>query len=334
MAASGHSERAAHPIQVAARRTGLSTYVLRAWEQRYKAVLPERSASGRRLYSDADIERLRLLQFAMSGGRRIGDVADLPSEELAALCASDRHAASARARRSVSELDRESAAIHHHACLDAIHHMNSRALESALYGASVAVSASVLLDQIVALLLHEIGDQYCDGTLRIGAVHMASASIRSILGTLKFYANVQHAGPRIVVGTPTGEKHELGALMAAVMAASEGWDAVYLGTDTPAIEFANAARRTRAAAVALSIVHPVDPGLLDGELRRLREQLGTGAAILVGGAAAARCRGCLEEIAATILDNFTSMRVTLGLVSPAGRTLPEHASAHHPDAAE
>ncbi|MDQ4146702.1 MAG: MerR family transcriptional regulator [Pseudomonadota bacterium] len=57
-------KQAAHPIQVAARRTGLSTYVLRAWEQRYALVTPQRSASGRRRYSDADIERLQLLQFA------------------------------------------------------------------------------------------------------------------------------------------------------------------------------------------------------------------------------------------------------------------------------
>jgi MerR family transcriptional regulator, light-induced transcriptional regulator len=50
-----------HPIQVVTRRTGVSADVLRVWEKRYAVVTPIRSASGRRLYSDADIERLRLL---------------------------------------------------------------------------------------------------------------------------------------------------------------------------------------------------------------------------------------------------------------------------------
>ena len=68
-----HEKR--HPIQVAARRAGLSPHVLRAWEKRYgDVVAPGRSAGGRRLYSDADIERLRLLHEATRAGRRIGDV--------------------------------------------------------------------------------------------------------------------------------------------------------------------------------------------------------------------------------------------------------------------
>jgi DNA-binding transcriptional MerR regulator len=62
-----------HPIQVVARRTGLSPDVLRVWEKRYQAVEPGRTKTGRRLYSDDDIERLRLLREATSRGRRIGE---------------------------------------------------------------------------------------------------------------------------------------------------------------------------------------------------------------------------------------------------------------------
>ena len=51
-----------HPIRVVARRTGLSRDVLRAWELRFDAVEPWRSAGGQRLYSDQDIERLQLLR--------------------------------------------------------------------------------------------------------------------------------------------------------------------------------------------------------------------------------------------------------------------------------
>jgi methylmalonyl-CoA mutase cobalamin-binding subunit len=334
MAAPGYSERAAHPIQVAARRTGLSTYVLRAWEQRYNAVSPERSATGRRLYSDADIERLKLLQFATSYGRRIGEVAGLPWEELAALCATDRHSISVPAHAPATDLDRTSASVYRRACLEAIRCMDSGGLESALYSASVAVSASVLLDHVIAPLLHEIGDQYCGGTLRIGQEHIATASIRSFLGTLKINANVQHQGPRIVVGAPSGEKHELGALMAAVMAASEGWDSIYLGTDTPTAEIAGVALRTGAAAVALSIVYSLEDDLLDSELLRLRQQLGPEPAILVGGAAAACCRARLEDIGASILEDFTAMRATLDSVNRASQAPPGYASARSADDVE
>src|SRR5918999_1092269 len=76
---------AVHPIGVVTRRTGLSPDLLRAWEKRYDVVKPARSGGGRRLYSDADIERLRLLYRATLAGRGIGQVATLSTPALAAL---------------------------------------------------------------------------------------------------------------------------------------------------------------------------------------------------------------------------------------------------------
>lgn len=78
-----------HPIAVVAQRTGLSRDVLRVWERRYDAVSPSRSAGGQRLYSDANIERFRLLSAATEHGRSIGQVAALSNERLAALIDED-----------------------------------------------------------------------------------------------------------------------------------------------------------------------------------------------------------------------------------------------------
>ena len=62
----------AHPIAVAAERTGLTQDVLRVWERRYGAVKPKRGANGQRVYTDADLEQLRLLHAATHAGRSIG----------------------------------------------------------------------------------------------------------------------------------------------------------------------------------------------------------------------------------------------------------------------
>ena len=66
-----------YSIKVVARRTGLSPHVIRAWERRYGAVEPERSATGRRLYSDTEIERLQALERATRAGHSIGQIAQL-----------------------------------------------------------------------------------------------------------------------------------------------------------------------------------------------------------------------------------------------------------------
>ena len=84
------SDKPRHPIGVVSQRTGLPQDVLRAWERRYAAVVPQRTPTGRRLYTDLDIQRLRLLRDAVAGGRRISDVANLGVAELEALVGEDR----------------------------------------------------------------------------------------------------------------------------------------------------------------------------------------------------------------------------------------------------
>jgi methylmalonyl-CoA mutase cobalamin-binding subunit len=132
--------------------------------------------------------------------------------------------------------------------------------------------------------------------MRIGEEHMATAVIRSFLGTLTLNRNVQPSDPRTAVATPTGQRHELGALMAAVTAASEGWNAIYLGADIPADEIAAAAMQTQGRAVAISIIYPTDDGNLFYELQRLHRQLSSDVLLWTGGAGALRCRTLLKEV--------------------------------------
>jgi DNA-binding transcriptional MerR regulator len=47
------------PIREVSRLTGVNPVTLRAWERRYGLIQPTRTESGHRLYSMADIERVR-----------------------------------------------------------------------------------------------------------------------------------------------------------------------------------------------------------------------------------------------------------------------------------
>jgi len=57
-------KKSSHPIGAVVRRTGLKPELIRAWERRHHAIVPRRTAGRHRLYSDADVERLRLLRDA------------------------------------------------------------------------------------------------------------------------------------------------------------------------------------------------------------------------------------------------------------------------------
>ena len=86
-ASTGH-----YPIRTVANLTGVNPVTLRAWERRYGAVVPKRSGTNRRLYTDEDIERLRLLNQVIGLGRRIGDVSRLSLTDLKVLINEDQEA--------------------------------------------------------------------------------------------------------------------------------------------------------------------------------------------------------------------------------------------------
>src|SRR5512135_1346708 len=73
-----------YPIATVARLTGLSLDTIRAWERRYAAVTPDRGARGR-VYTEAQVQRLRTLAALVEQGHPIGDVANLPDARLEAL---------------------------------------------------------------------------------------------------------------------------------------------------------------------------------------------------------------------------------------------------------
>ena len=75
-----------YPIRAAAKQTGISIDTLRAWEKRYQVVAPQRDERGR-LYTEADMQRLSLLNAAVEKGHAIGRVAALSNKELLALIA-------------------------------------------------------------------------------------------------------------------------------------------------------------------------------------------------------------------------------------------------------
>jgi methylmalonyl-CoA mutase cobalamin-binding subunit len=93
-------------------------------------------------------------------------------------------------------------------------------------------------------------------------------------------------GLAVIVGTPSGPHHEIGALLAAAAAAAQGLRVTYLGPDLPASSIAEAAGLTGARAVALSLIYPADDFGLEAELRSLRSLLPAGVTLIIGGQAA------------------------------------------------
>jgi cobalamin-dependent methionine synthase I len=115
---------------------------------------------------------------------------------------------------------------------------------------------------------------------------MVSSTVRRHLGLVLETYDRSARRQDIVFATLPGERHELGLLMAAIVCASRGFKAHYLGPDLPAQEIARFAREIGASIVALSVMLQEQLSDLPAQLQALVAELDPGAAVWVGGAAA------------------------------------------------
>ncbi len=275
------SDEPRHPIRVVARRTGLSAPVLRAWERRYGAVKPSRSEGGQRLYSDADVHRLQLLATAVDGGRTIGLIADLGATELQALIDEDRETPLRTSPDAVPP-DRDRIA----AAMKLIDELRSDDLERYLMRMAVELRPRELVEGVVVPLLQEVGRAWQAGRIPPATEHIASVAFRRFLDWLSTTDQPGGDARLVVTGTPSGQRHEFGALLAGVVASHEGWRVRFVGPDLPSDDIARAAHKLGASMVALSAVHPRLDRRGVEEVVRLRKLLPASVELVIGGAGA------------------------------------------------
>jgi len=291
-----------HSIAVVARRTGLTQLVLRAWERRYGVVLPGRTDTGRRRYSDLDIERLTLLRVLTAADHRIGEVANLPLVELRALVADlgpgsmPAPVRPARVGGSAPPADIVTADMLLDQALAAVAALDSGALENVLAQATLHLSRPALRQDLLVPLLNQVGDLWRDGSLRIAHEHMASAIVHSFLAAANASQAPAFDAPLLIVATPLRNRHELGALLTASLGLELGWSVLYLGAELPAEEIAAAVAQRQARAVFLSLVYPAVDAVVAAQLETLRRLMGPEVGLLAGGASAASYAGTLQGI--------------------------------------
>lgn len=263
-----------YSIKAVAQATGLTVETLRAWERRYAVVVPDRDASGRRVYRPEDVLRLRRLREATERGHPISRLAALGDDGLAALLneSADR-GARATSNAFVGRI------------LDAAQRFRSAECEQALTLAIALLPPAQLVADVVQPLLREVGERWHRGELAISQERLVSTTVRRHVGLmLDAYDRSARRAP-IVFATLPGERHELGLLASAMMCASRGFKTHYLGPDMPPAEIARFAREVGAQIVALSVVLQERAVDVPSQLAELVTQLPVDTRVWLGGLA-------------------------------------------------
>ncbi len=261
-----------YPIRAVSRLTGISVDTLRAWERRYDAVTPARNDRGR-LYTDADVARLKTLGELVTRGHAIGTIAGLADRELGRLreSAETHRDPQYQLPADVSVLSR------------ALDRYDLDAIDATLNRHAVVLPPRDLVFAVILPLLAEVGRRWEAGLLRPSQEHLVSSIVRSVLGGLLRASTRPHASPKVVFATPTGERHELALLSAALLAASAGFGVIYLGPDLPAADIGHAAAIAGARVVIVGLTTP--DAVARPEIHRLA-RLPDGIELWLGGPAA------------------------------------------------
>jgi DNA-binding transcriptional MerR regulator len=250
------------------RRVGVSVEVLRAWQQRYGVLEPARSPSGYRLYGPEDERRARRMKQLIEEGLA-------PAEAARAISGGALDAgpvppwtggrlADVRfgLRQALLAFDAGTA----HERLD--HLLDAHTVD-------------VLLRDVVLPVLHDIGHGWQRNEISIAQEHFAAELLAGRLRSLGRRWD-EGLGPRVLLGCPGGERHDLGLLCCALSLHQRGWRVTYLGADTPAHALEETVERIRPDLTVVSAVVPEPLHRVAGTLAALSGRT----AVAVGGAGA------------------------------------------------
>jgi DNA-binding transcriptional MerR regulator/methylmalonyl-CoA mutase cobalamin-binding subunit len=296
--------RGIYPIQTVSLRTGLSPHVIRAWERRYNVVEPIRS-EGRRLYSEADVAYLSLLKQAVENGNRIGSVASLSVEELRSRVWGPTAGVEPR---QLSE--RVARALSHAAATDA------RRFDAELYEAVQTYGDNAVVEAFIFPVLRELGERWREGKAHIAEEHLVTAIIRSYFSSRLRDLVPPADAPMVVIASLEGELHDIGALAGAVRAREAGWNATFLGANTPAEAMADVAANTGARVVIVVITMEESEASITVQLDRLSASLPRETDIAIAGNPSEGTATYAESLGFTILRSMRDLDVYLTSSSP------------------
>ena len=260
-------------IKAVSQATGVSIETLRAWERRYRVVEPKRDPNGRRSYDPGDVIRLRKLREATERGHAISKLARASDEDLSGLLADGaREAGDGEAGRGFAAQMLAAAADYRPDDCD-------QALSMAL----ALVPLSQVVDEVLVPALLAVGERWHSGEFTIAQERIVSNAVKRQVGLVLDTYNRIATGPVVVFATLTDERHELGILMCALLAAARGVRCQYLGPDMPADDAAVFTDRVGAAAVVLSFVRRESPAAAEAHLADFLKHLPRPVAVWIGG---------------------------------------------------
>ncbi len=235
-------------IGVVHRVTGIPAATLHAWERRYGFPRSARSSSGRRLYSEKDIARLRWVKAQIDAGMQTRQAIQAVQQ----LDRQGRLPLSPAAETVPILMAEPTSPISGEQLLEALLRHNLEDADRILAEMLAFSSPEALIQDVMGPALASIGDAWAAGSISIADEHLATSYIRHrLLMWMVTGPETRPVNPVVLACAPE-EWHEGGLLMLGVLLRRRGWPVAYLGQAVPLKDLADFCREVNPSAVVLA----------------------------------------------------------------------------------
>jgi len=209
----------AYRIKTVASMTGLSTHLIRKWEERYHLVHPQRAPNGYRTFTEDDVQFLLYLKSQLTHGETIGQLAESGETHLR------------QAMRNISyscpgipnQFEPEGRKV-----IQSAQNQDLDAIQRTIASWILQLGVEETMEVILFPLLRHIGELWHQGKISISAENSISRIIRLQLINVLGKDSSRDKQQALIACMP-GDNHEIAPLTVTVLLQKNGWHPTYLG---------------------------------------------------------------------------------------------------------
>lgn len=222
---------------------GIPVLTIRAWENRYRIITPNRSEGGHRLFSEEDINKLKFLK------RQIDEHGLKISEAVRMLQRTEFQAAA----------EKTTIALTSHSYEPIMNELYEHLIKYNTFQANASIDLAfslypyeIVFRHILIPVLHRIGSEWEEGLVTVAQEHFASQIIMHRFSQLFRILPIDPSLPKALAFCPEGEHHHLGLMHFSLFLKKKGIDVIYLGPNTPLSGIKNVIEMKSISIVAIS----------------------------------------------------------------------------------
>lgn len=261
-----------YSIKQIAQLTGLSTFVIRKWEERYGCIQPKRLENGYRAYSEEDLHLLISIKGLVDRGYTVKNALLTHAETPLNQKVLSMNSTEPFGERLATPSDLQKAEILVEQLLEAGGRCDDKQIRLLLNQALLMNGTSYLLQSIITPFLCRIGECLSTGVWSEHQEHIAALAVRDFV--IHFHGAFQESeqAPCLLGACLPFEKHEIPLRLILLQAKLRGWKTVFLGASPAPGALEMAVKQLMPAKVVVTATTAI-PFQEDPEALRKLEQL-------------------------------------------------------------